>query len=190
MESARLWKNCRIILKDSANENVIADTRILSVAPGKHAVKISAGSVNGRLDEDIVALIFAPSGMQQYKGKIKGPVIANEVEIALHSGGRKEDRRCERYPIQTEGVIDAIILNGQQIVLERPIEVVTVNMGKDGILIRTFPGSFEVGDRIELKIMLGESEYASRYEIVRAQNRCTWYEEYGCRDIGRQILKE
>jgi hypothetical protein len=106
------------------------------------------------------------------------------VEIALHSGGRKEDRKCERYSIQAEGIVDAVIIGGMRIVLEKPIEVVTVNMGKDGILIRTFPGSFEIGDRIELKIMLGESEYSSTYEIVRAQNRCTWNEEYGCRDVG------
>jgi hypothetical protein len=183
MDGARLWKNCRIIIKDKDNDKVIADTRILSVAPGKHAVKVSASSVNGRLGERIFALIFARNGMLQYRGVIKGPVIANEVEIVLHAGGKKEDRECERYNIQTEGFIEAVILGNDRIVLQKPIEVVTVNMGANGILIRTFPGSFEVGDKIELVIDLQQKQYRSIYEIVRAQNRCAWNEEYGCRDI-------
>jgi hypothetical protein len=189
MESARQWKNCRILIRDEANEKLIADTKILSVEPAKHALKISAGSVNGKIDESIVALVFAKDGLRRYKGKLHGTIIANELEVILTSGGKKEERACERYAIQAEGVIDAVVIDGKKVPLSVPIEVVTVNMGVRGVLIRTFPGSFEVGDRISLTINLKTKDYRSTYEIVRVHDCGIWNSEYGCKDLAHETRR-
>jgi hypothetical protein len=185
MERAKQLKNSRILIKDIQEDKVIADTRILSVDPAKSTVKISASSVNGYLNEQVNALVFSQDGIFGYKGILRGPVIANEVEVALAAGAKKEDRECDRYNIQTEGVIDAIVIDNQKIYLRKPIEVVTENLSALGALIRTFPGSFKVGDRVEMMLDLKVAEYRSMYEIVRIQNSSRWNEEYGCRDVSR-----
>lgn len=183
MERAKLLLNSRILVKDTQEDRVIADTKILSVDPVKNTVKISASSVNGYPNEQINALVFSKEGIFDYKGILRGPVIANEVEVALAVGTKKEDRECDRYNIQTEGHIDAIVIENRKIYLKKPIEVVTVNLSALGALIRTFPGSFRVGDRVEMILNLNVAEYRSMYEIVRIQNSSRWNEEYGCRDV-------
>ena len=152
------------------------------------------------LDEDFALQPYntlEPSAYSRFADKVrlvdrhvKYDVIANELEIDLYSGRVREDRKRSRYDIKAPGKVTGIQIAGKRITLRKPIEITTKNISANGLLIESEAGSFEKGDRILIRLDLGETTLRGMYEVVRIQNQNLWTEEYGCRHIAMGKSRE
>lgn len=174
---------CRAQMKDIQSNQLIADTRINAYDSNKKIVKISASDIHSFGEREVSLLVFSKNELFEYFGNLKRVMIANEYEISLYSGGKKEDRKRKRYEIVAEGKVEGIVVNQQKIQLQKPIAFTTRNISADGILIEAMAGSFEKKNQIQVLIELGDNRLQGNYEVVRVQNQSLWTEEYGCRYI-------
>lgn len=187
-------KNRRILIKNTEDGQVIADTKIHSFKNRTNSVLISADSLKERKYYNISAFIFAEECLYEFYGTIKGVLVGNEVEVFLGKSKEKEDRAKTRYPVALEGSIDGIIIEGKMIILRKAIPIRTINMSANGILMITDSGSFNIGDRFTMNLIIENGEIYLDCEIVRIQNSTMLTEEYGCRIreiwIERETMQE
>ncbi|MEG0963455.1 MAG: PilZ domain-containing protein [Lachnospiraceae bacterium] len=174
-------KDCRIIVRDMSTGKTIADTIIEEYDWRKNIVAISAMSLKNKECEKISALIIGNEGLYEFLGNIRRINLVDEVEIALYKGKEKEGRKCRRYEYTAHGIVENVKILNNNIKLHKPIDVDMVNMSANGILIRTFTGSFSRNDEIQINLKLNEKDIILKCEIMRIQNTTLWTEEYGCR---------
>lgn len=172
---------CRIIVKEIAGGKRVLDTRIKSYDPIRKVVKVSAGSLDNRMEHAVTVIIFGPNGsLVEATGNLRKVIIANEVEIEPGRSKNGEKRKHARYPLKEKGYIESVIVDGTLIELQKPIEMETCNISGNGILIQTMAGSGTVGTELRICVKLGDTMLQKTYRIVRIQNANLKTEEYGC----------
>lgn len=182
MNLRRLQGN-RIVVRNAETGELLADTKIIDSVPERNVVKIFSNSVTTRKTTQITALIFDKNALYEYDGKMGGLMTSNMLEVALSKGKEKESRCETRYPVKTDGIIEAIIYKHCKVFLRRPIWVTTKNISVNGVLMSTYAGSLQVGDQIQVALDLQGKELRKKYEVVRKQRGGNWTEEYGCKGI-------
>ena len=187
-------KNCRILIKNAENGQIIADTKIVRFNRLTNSVYISADSLRERKYYNITAIIFAKKCLYEFCGTIKGALIDNEIEVLLGKSTEKESRARTRYPVALGGNIDGIIIEDKMIKLRKAIYIQTINMSANGILMKADSGCFDIGDCFSLNLEMEDSEIQLNCKIVRIQNSSMLTEEYGCRIseiwIGSEKMQE
>lgn len=173
-------KNRRILIKNTEDGQVIADTKIIRFDVLANSAYISAGSLKDRKYYNISAYIFAEDGLYEFFGTIKGVLVDNEIEVSLGKSKEKEDRAKTRYPVALEGSICGIIIEDRTIRLRKAMQIETINMSANGILMKADSGCFHIGDCFLINLKLEKSEIELSCRIVRIQNECMLTEEYGC----------
>lgn len=174
-------KNCRVIIKELASGNAIADTRIQEFDANRNVLKISASSIAGNKERQISAIVFCRNeGIREYYGRVKRTVTANQVEIELAKGSDGEKRKRQRYDLREKGVIEAIEIEETRIELRKPMEMQTKNISSNGVLFEGMPGSFVPGDCIWIYLQLGDEPFRRKCKVLRIQNSSLKTEEYGC----------
>lgn len=174
-------KNRRILIKNTEDGQIIADTKIIRFDSLTNSVHISADSLSDRKYYSISAIIFAEECLYEFCGTIRGALVDNEIEVLLGKSTEKEDRAKTRYPVSLMGSIDGIIIEGRTIRLRKAMNMQTINMSANGILMKADSGCFRIGDGFSLNLKVEEGEIKLSCEIVRIQNSSMLTEEYGCR---------
>ena len=183
-------KNRRILIKNTENGEIIADTKILGFNSLTNSVRISAASLPDKKYYKISAFIFAEECLYELSGTIKGVMVDNEIEVLLGRSKEKEDRARTRYPMELKGVINHIIVDGQAIRLRKPMHIQTINMSANGVLMKADAGCFGVGDSFVLTLMVERGTIVLYCGIVRIDHNNMLTEEYGCRISGIQLERE
>lgn len=174
-------KNHRILIKNTEDGQIIADTKIIRFDSLTNSALISADSLKERKFYNISAYIFAEECLYEFFGTIKGALVNNEIEVFLGKSKEKEDRAKTRYPVALEGSIVAVIIESRLIKLRKAMPIETINMSANGILMKADSGSFHTGDCFMLNLKVEEGRIELNCEIVRIQNSSMLTEEYGCR---------
>lgn len=174
-------KNRRILIKNTEDGKIIADTKIIRFDSVTNSVLINADSLVDRKYYSISAFIFAKECLYEFIGTIRGALVDNKVEVFLGKSKEKEDRAKTRYPVALEGKIDGIMIGERMIVLRKAMPIQTINMSANGVLMKTDSGCFRVGDCFSLILKVEEGEIKLSCKIVRIQNSDMLTEEYGCR---------
>ncbi|MDE7257970.1 MAG: hypothetical protein K2N77_01825 [Lachnospiraceae bacterium] len=183
-------RNRRILIKNTENGEIIADTKILGFNSLTNSVRISAASLPDKKYYRITAFIFAEECLYELSGTIKGAMVDNEIEVLLGRSKEKEDRARTRYPVELKGVISHIIVDGQAIRLRKPMHIRTINMSANGVLMKADAGCFVVGDGFVLTLMVERGTIVLHCGIVRVNPNSMLTEEYGCRISGIQLERE
>jgi len=171
----------RIIVKSLNDQKMIADTKISNYDAKNNIVRVSAADIPNRKCEQICALIFGDESLYEYVGSIRNTIIANEIEILLGKSREKEDREQSRYNVSMMGTIPSVIITGWNVNLRKPIEVETINISSNGVLLQADAGSFYIGSEFMLLLEIEEKAMSLKCEVVRIQNSTIRTEEYGCR---------
>ena len=174
-------KNRRILIKNTEDNKIIADTTIIRFDSLTNSVHISADSLADRRYYSISAFIFAEECLYEFYGTIRGVLVENEIEVFLGKSKEKEDRARTRYPVALEGNIGSIMIGDRMIRLRKAIHTRTINMSASGVLVEADSGCFRVGDTFLLSLTVDDGEIELICEIVRVQNSNMITEEYGCR---------
>lgn len=174
-------KNCRILIKNTEDGQIIADTKVLRFDSVSNVALISADSLKDRRYYNISAYIFTEECLYEFYGTIRGALVDNEIQVFLGKSKEKEDRAKTRYPVALAGSIVAVIIENRTIRLRKAMMIETINMSANGILMKADPGTFHIGDRFALNLKVEEGEIELNCSIVRIQNNSMLAEEYGCR---------
>ena len=174
-------KNRRILIKNTEDNRIIADTKIIRFDSLTNSVHISADSLADRRYYRISAFVFAEDCLYEFCGTITGVLVENEIEVLLGKSKEKEDRARTRYPVALEGNIGGIMIEDRLIQLRKAIHIKTINMSANGVLMEADSGCFHVGDIFSLNLTVDDGEIELMCEIVRIQNSNMLTEEYGCR---------
>ncbi len=180
-------RNRRILIKNIEDGALIADTRILRFNSLTNSVTISADSLADRKYYRISAFIFAEECLYELHGTIKGAMVDNEIEVFLGRGKEKEDRARTRYPVELEGVIEAVLIDDREICLRKPMRIRTINMSANGVLMQAGAGCFAVGDGFVLRLNMDKGSIVLECGIVRIDQSDMLTEEYGCRISGIRL---
>ena len=174
-------KNRRILIKNTEDSKIIADTKIIRFDSLSNSVHISADSLADRKYYNISAIVFAKECLYEFFGTIRGALVGNEIEVFLGKSKEKEDRARTRYPVALEGNINGIIIEDRLIKLRKSMNIQTINMSANGILVQADAGCFQIGNSFSLNLKVEEGEIELSCQIVRVQNSGMLTEEYGCR---------
>lgn len=174
-------KNRRILIKNVEDGKIIADTKIIRFDSLTNSAAISADSLVEKKYYNISAYVFAEECLYEFFGTIKGAMVDNEIEVFLGKSKAKEDRAKTRYPVALEGRIDGVVIDGRLIRLRKAMNIQTINMSANGVLMKADAGCFNVGESFSLLLRTEERDIGVICEIVRIQNCCMLTEEYGCR---------
>ena len=174
-------KNRRILIRNTEDGKIIADTKIIRFDSLRNSAYISVNSLAVRKYYNISAIIFAEECLYECYGTIRGALVDNEIEVFLGKSKEKENRTRTRYPVALEGNIVGIIIENKMVRLRKPMDVRTVNMSAGGILIQAYSGCFCVGDVFFMNAEMGNGRMEIICEVVRIQNSGMLTEEYGCR---------
>ena len=183
-------RNRRILIKNTENGEIIADTKILGFDSLTNSVRISAASLPDKKYYRIIAFIFAEECLYELSGTIKGAMVDNEIEVLLGRSKEKEDRARTRYPVELKGVISHIIVDGRAIRLRKPMHIRTINMSANGVLMKADAGCIAVGDGFVLTLTVERGTIILHCGIVRINHNNMLTEEYGCRISGIQLERE
>ena len=183
-------RNRRILIKNTENGEIIADTKILGFNSLTNSVRISAASLPDKKYYKISAFIFAEECLYEISGTIKGAMVDNEIEVLLGRSKEKEDRARTRYPMELKGVISHILVDGRAICLRKPMHIRTINMSANGVLMKADAGCFGVGDGFVLTLTVERGTIILHCGIVRINHNNMLTEEYGCRISGIQLERE
>ncbi len=176
-------ENRRIMVRENSTGKLLADTKVLEAVSERNVVKIAANSVTDRKTAEVKVLIFGEDALYEFEGTIRAGVLLNMIEVALSKGREKESRAETRYPIDSDGVIEAIIYKDKKVFLRKPVWIMVQNVSVNGLLIKTYAESLQQGDQIQVLIDIKGKKLRKKYEIVRRQEKTSWDEEYGCRGI-------
>lgn len=180
-------KNRRILIKNTEDGKIIADTRILRFNSLTNSVIISADSLSNKKYYRIQAFIFAEECLYEFSGTIKGAMVDNEIEVFLGRSKEKEDRARTRYPVELDGTINGILMNACEIRLRKPMSIRTINMSANGVLMQADAGCFSVGDGFVLTLMVEKGTIVLHCGVVRIDHGDMLTEEYGCRINGIRL---
>ncbi len=176
-----IFKNRRILVKRQEDGKVIADTRILRYEWRSSTFYIAASSLMEKKNAQVTALVFGSDNLYEFEGSVRGSAIGNEVAVYAGKPHAKEDRAKQRYAMAAKGVVISMYFLGQEVKLNRPMVLETVNISASGILIRMDSGSFETGNSFRMVIPIEGRKLEFTCEVVRVQNDNRLTEEYGCR---------
>lgn len=182
-----IFKNRRILVKRQEDGKVIADTRILRYEWQSSTFYIAASSLMEKKNAQVTALVFGSDNLYEFEGAIRGSAIGNEVAVYAGKPHAKEDRAKQRYAMAAKGVVISMYFLGQEVQLNRPMVLETVNISASGILIRMDSGSFETGNSFRMVIPIEGRKLEFTCEVVRVQNDNRLTEEYGCRITGTHM---
>lgn len=115
----------RVRVTDSITNELVADTKITGCDSGKNLLKLSASGVFYHGERHVSLAIGVDKGVYEFVGILRRPMIANEVEVAIYQGSKKESRRNERFAIKARGCVEGIFIQNQKIMLQKPIGFVT-----------------------------------------------------------------
>lgn len=174
-------KNRRILIKNTEDGTIIADTKIIRFDSRTNSVAISANSFGEKKYYNILAYVFAEECLYEFFGTIKGAMVNNEIEVFLGKSKTKENRAKTRYPVAMEGKINGVVINGRLIRLRKFMHIQTINMSANGVLMKSDAGCFNVGDSFSLLLKTEKKTINVICKIVRIQNNSMLTEEYGCR---------
>ena len=171
----------RILIRREEDKEVLADTKIKRYDILNNSVTISADSLVRKELSNVSILIFGTKKLYEFHGTIKAAIVENEIEVLLGRRKIKEDRKKPRYRIRMKGHVNAIQIEKEVINLRKPIEIKTINMSSNGILMKADSGSFYIGSCLCITMIIDEKELEFDCEVVRIQNSKPRTEEYGCK---------
>lgn len=174
-------KNRRIIIKNTENDQTIADTKIISYDSDADTILIPAASIQDKKFYRVSAIIFAKEHLYKFHGTIRGNVSSREIEVFLSKRDTEKERRAFRYPVNLEGKIEGAYKNGKIDMFNKQVPVNAVNMSSNGILLKTETGYFRIGEIYSLLLETDAGILQMQCEVARIQNSGSWSKNYGCR---------
>ncbi len=180
------YSGSRVIIKDTNTQKIISDTKIIEYHKEFHSILVRLPAEYNARTERFSLLIFTQNELVAYSGTIRKVFNLGYTEIALYSGKQKEDRKATRYSVNITGSVDALVFEIEEgkkkrLKLNKPLDVLVVNMSSSGVLIAAMPDCFRINTLVRLIVTLDNEKTTLYCKIVRFSNININDAQYGCK---------
>ncbi len=170
-------KQSRIVIREAAQGETIADTNIVSHDMESSRITIETESFSVEEGATISALVFSKSGLFETQGTI-GTKNGNSIEIVLYEGSDKDDRHAVRYQVNIQGKVDLITRQGEKLYEE--FELAVLNMSSIGLLIQAPQGAIKDGDIVRFSAVTKGQRIIITAHAERVESDIEGKEKVGC----------
>ncbi len=181
----RNFRNGRVVVRDRETGEVITETKVIEFDSHNNILTIPRGSIPFSEERALTLLILSHNVVYEYFGNIRKNRAGDDIRIAIFGEKEKDDRGFPRYELKAEAAIDAFVIGGQRVALNRSVPVRIKNISASGLLIEAGEYELEDGEQIWVNIHLEGNSFTSKYEIVRTQKEAGRILLYGCRNLIR-----
>ncbi|MEG1687416.1 MAG: PilZ domain-containing protein [Angelakisella sp.] len=177
------FKGCQVMIRDDADGELIANTKILDFDKALITIVIDAHALKVHSSSRVSLLILHDSEILEFQGNIRKTSSPGRVQIALFKGRVKEDRASKRYQINAPATIENIVTPAMTVKqLGKPLGVTVLNLSTVGALVQAPEGALELESKFQLKIKIGISDTIVNSVVVRScqvdENNAS---AYGCK---------
>ncbi len=174
------FTNSRVILKNMDNDEKIADSKILEYHKEYHSIVVKL-PLTAKIDSDrFSVLILTSTNVIHYLGTLRKVFNLGYAEIALYKGEEKEERKAVRYPINVEGIVDALVVSNQIVKLNVPVSASLINISSTGVLVMALSDCLYIGSIFRLCVQIGDVETTLYCNVVRMSEVDITTAGYGC----------
>ena len=175
-------ENCRVIIRETEYNTMLADTKILDYDSELLTIQIANYYFDATSYKELSLLILSGHEVFEFLGKVKR-VFSDHIEIGLYKGKHKENRRAPRYDIHTDGKVEDMIVLGQKVHLKEKIKVHIDNISRKGVMIKALSNTFYPDIPFELKVPNVDYELVLTCCVVWSKNIDYKISYYGCKFI-------
>lgn len=170
-------RQCRIVIRESAQGETIADTTILTCNVETSEIEIETDSFPVEEGATISALVFSKSGLYETQGTV-GAKDGKKTVIALYEGSDKDDRHAVRYQVNITGTVDTITRKEEKI--PGDFEITVLNMSSIGLLVQAPEGRIEENDVIRFSAITKGQRIIITAQATRVEEVEAGKEKIGC----------
>lgn len=175
-------ENCRVIIRETEYNLILADTKILDYDSELLTIQIGSYYFDATSYKELSMLVLSGHEVFEFLGKVKR-VFSDHIEIGLYKGKQIENRRAPRYDIHTDGKVDKLIVLGQKVQLKEKIEVHIDNISRKGVRLEALSNTFYPDIPFELTIPNIGYELVLTCCVVWSKNIDYKTSYYGCKFI-------
>lgn len=170
-------KENRIVIREAAQGETIADTIIVSHDMETGRITIDTESFPVEEGATISALIFSKSGLFETQGTVADK-SGNSIAIDLYEGSDKDDRHAIRYQVNIQGKVDLITRQDEKLYEE--FEISVLNMSSIGLLVQAPQGIIKDGDNIRFSAVTKGQRIIITARVERVEADGEGKEKIGC----------
>ena len=170
-------RQCRIVIRETAQGETIADTVIVSHDTETGRVEVEAEALAVEKGATISALIFSKSGLFETQGTVESK-DGSKTAIVLYEGSDKDDRHAVRYQVNISGTVDQITRQGEK--LSGGFEIHVLNMSSIGLLLLAPEGMIQEGDIIRFAAITKGQRIIITAHAARVGTHESGEEKIGC----------
>lgn len=171
----------KVLIKENEEGAVIAEAKVLEYERNRLTITVSSKGLIEHYNKRLSILLLNDKFVYEYGGIARKKIGSELTEISLYRGREKQVRANTRYDVKIHSVIDNIEPKNPYAYYSDPLEVVVVNLSKDGILIETHPTLLDEKTTYRVKLDIDGSTTYINTEVVRVieKNDTEW--QYGGR---------
>lgn len=170
-------RQCRIVIRETAKGETIADTTILTHDMTTSRIEIETDGLTVKEGVTISALVFSKSGLFETQGTV-GAGDGNRTKIVLYEGSDRDDRHAIRYQVNINGTVDSITRQDEKITGD--FEITVLNMSSIGLLVTAPEGRIKEGDIVRFLAVSKGQRIIITAQTTRVETEGEGKERIGC----------
>ncbi len=170
-------RQCRIVIREVAQGETIADTIIIAHDIESGKIEIETDVFNVEEGSVISALVFSKSGLFETQGTV-GIREGNKSAIVLYEGSDKDDRHAVRYQVNINGTVDMITRQNEKI--SENFDITILNMSSIGLLAQAPAGRIKDEDNIRFAAVTKGQRIIITAHVERVETCENGKENVGC----------
>lgn len=174
-------KGCKVILHDEKSGKTIAETIILEFDRQRQVISVNIAHRPIPETARLSLLILGKHTIVECKGNTRGVNTRGDMEIALFQATEKESREAVRHALKAPARIENIIVAGQSIPLDKPLEVTVLDISASGVQLQTDRSELYSGCCFQLMLKIAGSDTVVNTTVVRILERENGVKTCGCR---------
>ncbi len=175
------FNGARVLVKSAIDDNLSFNTAIVEHNKAYQTINVA---LNEEIPWDLsklLVIVFANSKVYQFDGTgRKNATQRGSLEIAIYKASEKEDRKQQRYDVNINANVDAVLIDNYLLDLKIPMQTTILNVSNNGLMFKAMSGAFRPKDILRLTApdMDNTIFYVS---IVRKNNIDLLTANYGCK---------
>jgi len=174
------FNSCNALIYDEKGTQ-LANVKILEYDGLENTIRIKGESAleAGMLCD--VLILTAPTPFV-YKGRVYD--LAHYKVIRLFQGKTSCKRRETRYNADLPALVEGLVYDGKLFPLKMQMGAQVINISKSGLRFRTSPNALTIGNRFQLRMIVGTDEKTLTADVVNCLDVPPTASEFGCRLVG------
>lgn len=180
------YSGCKVLIYTEKNEKKIGETVVKRHDKERNIIELENELPLLKEHEKVSLIILEKYTVLECKGTVRKRGGQDHRDIALYQEQIKDKREETRYPTSLKGKAENLIIGGKRVPLSETLDILILDISKDGILIRTKINTFNVGTAFQIKMDINGKETVLNAQVKRIDLVDGSMAQFGCKLTGRR----